>query len=291
MRLHAGAIATLTAAVLLASMPTLAAGPESSVSFDGIGFDFDRSLGASVNILQVPGQRPSPNAIVEPDAAHLAFTLYGRRDEATKIPRAWVAPEVLRFYRTSDLAGYDLASQQLVALGSMLSERPDLAAAMTVTDQGIPGPLPFLPIVDAGQGIVARAQYVDTPQLAGIAYLTAFRQDVWPFAANEFLYTFQGLSDDGQWYVAADFLVDASMFPDKVKTKEGNRIASSIKRYTKYLRQSVETLNGASPDAFSPPLTSIDALIMSITFEGVPATEPSPLPSTGLPPVSSPLPS
>ncbi len=108
--------------------------------------------------------------------------------------------------------------------------------------------------------------------MAGIAYVTAFRQDISPFASGDFWYTFQGLSADGSWYVAADFVVDASMFPEEVTAKDAERIARS-ERYTAYLEESVQALNEAAPDDFAPPLTSIDALVRSITFEGVPATE------------------
>jgi len=38
-------------------------------------------------------------------------------------------------------------------------------------------------------------------------------------------------------------------------------------------------LNAAAPEVFQPTLASRDALVRSITFEGVPASEPSPLAS------------
>jgi hypothetical protein len=244
----------------------------STVSFDGVTFSFDQTLGTSANSTQVPGQPIDVEQPSGPEVSHLAFTLYGPRSEGAKVPRVGVAPGVLRFYRTADLAGYDQASQELEALTSLLSGRPDLAAFMEVADDGSGDSLPFLPVFPAAQVIRARAQYVETPQLAGIAYVTAYRQDVSPFAAGDFWYTFQGLSADGSWYVAVDFVVDASMFPAEVTAKEANRIANG-KRYTQYLGESIQRLNGAAADAFTPPLTSIDALVRSITFEGVPTTE------------------
>ena len=138
-----------------------------------------------------------------------------------------------------------------------------------MTDDGSGEALPFMPDIPAAQVIRARAEYVETPQVAGITYLTAFRQDISPFASNDFWYTFQGLSTDGAWYVAADFVVDASMFPEEVTAKDAERIADP-ERFAAYLEDSVQALNEAAPDDFAPPLTAIDALVQSITFDPAP---------------------
>lgn len=280
MGLRSWGVAAATAALLLLSLPVRAQDAASTVSFEGVGFTFDQALGTSVNITQVPAEPPTPEGPSAPSPRHLAFTLYGPRPEVARVPRPIDAPGVVRFYRTADLAGYEWASRQLEDLTSLLGARPDLASHMAVGDDGSTEPLPFVLDYSAAQAIDARAHYVDTPQLAGIAYLTVFRQDVYPFAASDFWYTFQGLSADGAWYVAVDFVIDASMFPAKVTAKDANRIGTG-KRWTKYLNESIQTLNGAAPDVFTPPLTSVDALVQSITFEGVPATGSSPLPSGG----------
>ena len=264
--------AAMSVCLVFGAGPVLSQDATSTVSFDGVTFGFDQALGTSANITQVPGQPTDVEQPSGPDVPHLAFTLYGHRSEGAKVPRVGVAPGVVRFYRTADLAGSDQASQELESLTSLLSGRPDLAAFMEVADDGSGDPLSFLPVFPAAQVIRARAQYVETPQLAGIAYVTAYRQDVYPFAAGDFWYTFQGLSADGSWYVAADFVVDASMFPEEVTAKDADRIADPD-HYPAYLEDSVQALNEAAPDDFAPPLTTIDALVRSVTFEGVPATE------------------
>ena len=151
--------------------------------------------------------------------------------------------------------------------------------------------LPHLPLFGAGQAIRARAEYVDTPQLSGVAYVAAFRQDVSPFEAGDFWYLFQGLSADGTWYVSVSWVVEASGFPKHLSAREANRQAN---RWVAYLRESLAALNGAGPEAFTPPLTSLDALVRSITFDATPTSEPSPsqLPvsSPSLSPASSAVP-
>lgn len=277
--------AAVAAALLLLALPVQAQDGASSVSFDGVGFSFDQALGTNVDIRQVPGQPTDLQQPSGPDVPHTAFTLYGARSEDARAPRPIDAPGVVRAYRIADIAGYDTASQQLDQLKTLLADRPDLGGYMVVASDGGSDPLPFLPIVGAGQVIRARAQYLDTSQVSGVAYVTAFRQDVFPFAASDFRYTFQGLSADGAWYVSVDFDVDATMFPSKVSMKDYDRI---VKRYAAYLNQSIQTLNAGAADAFTPALTSIDALVRSITFEAVPASEPTALPSGTIQPTASP---
>jgi hypothetical protein len=260
--------AAMVVCLALGAGPILAQDATKPVAFDGVAFSFEDVLGSSASITQVPGGPNDVEQPVESDVAHLAFTLYGPRAEGAKTPKVGVAPGVVRFYRTADLTGSQ-SSRQLDELTSLLAERPDLASYMEVTDDGSGDALPFMPDIPAAQVIRARAQYVDTPQVAGVAYVTAFRQDISPFASSDFWYTFQGLSADGSWYVAADFVIDASMFPEEVTAKDAERIADP-ERYPAYLEDSVQALNDAAPDAFTPPLTAIDALVQSITFDAAP---------------------
>jgi len=266
MGLRSIGLAATAAALLLVSLPVYAQDEPSTVSFDGIGFTFDEALGASVNIAQVPGWSPGEDGPSYVGPPRLAFTLYGSRQEDAKIPRATSAPGVVRFYRTADLAGHSWQSQQLAELQSLLDERPDLAPYTAAGEGGASLPLPFVLDGSAAQAIDARAQYIDTPNLAGIAYLTVFRQDLYPFAADDFWYTFQGLSADGEWYVAVDFKVEADMFPAKVSQKD-LKVVRTAKKWIAYQERSVQTLDVAAADAFAPPLASIDELVRSIVTD------------------------
>lgn len=271
MGLRSRGIAATAAVLLLVPLSVQAQDVSSTVWFDGVGFTFDPVLGSSVNITQVPGAPPSPRGPFELGPAHLAFTLYGARQEDSRAPRPIDASGAVRFYQAAELVDYDWASRQLEGLTSLLEQRPDLANDSMDGDPGDTQSLPYVRFVGAGQAIHAKAHYIDTPELAGIAYLTAFRQDVYPFSATDFWYTFQGLSHDGTWYVAVDFSIEAEVFPAKVSRKDVSRL-NSAKQWAKYAAQSSRSLNGAAPDAFDPPLTSIDAVVESITFDGVSTT-------------------
>lgn len=277
-------ILVLLAALIALGAPALAQDTTSSVSFNGVGFSFDPTLGTSVNVASVPGQTSAEVTLGVAAPPHTAFSLYTARAESAKTPRTGSGP-VVRVYNVADLGGYAEYSNTLSSLQNLLSLRTDITTFMAPsTTNGPDLTLPYLPFPEAGQQLRARAVYVDTPQLHGIAYVTGFRQDVSALAAKDFWYTFQGLSTDGQWYVSVVTPIRASMFPKKVKAKNNNFTTEA--QYDTYLTDAITKLNAGADDAFTPPLTAIDALVQSITFEGIPVAG-SPAPSASTEPLPS----
>jgi hypothetical protein len=269
-KLRSTALAALSVALL--SLPVQAQEPTSSVTFDDVGFTFDRTLGASVNVTSVPGEEPAPPELTAPDEPHLTFTLYGPKAEFAKVPRVGGAGSVVRFYRVADLTPYEAATRELELLQGILAGRPDAASLATAPDG-----LPYMPpMIDAAQVLRARVQYVDLPGLTGIAYITAFGQDFYPYTSDRFEYTFQGLSADGTTYVSATFLLQTDLFPENVTVEQADRILATQARLDAYQAGSRATLDGATPDAFSPSLDAATALIASIILGGVPVSEGAP---------------
>jgi hypothetical protein len=266
----------LTGVLLLGlALPAQAQGETSSVSFDGVSFEFSHTLGRSVNIAQVPGQRLRSVGVGEAAPAHVIFSLYPRLAEARRPPRAWDVPGAVRVYAVSAIDGYPIASRQLARLQKLLADRPDPTTLETINDQQTVE-MPYLPIEEAAQAIAARVGFIDTPELSGIAYITGFRQDLFPFARRDFFYTFQGLSADGQWYVAVDWNIRATMFPRRVSQADARRAGRNASAWERYIRDSVTALDAAEPSAFRPSLESLDALVRSIDFESVVPASPSP---------------
>jgi hypothetical protein len=276
-------ILTLLCALILLSGQALAQDAPSTVSFNGVSFSFDPTLGSSVNITSVPAQSSAQATVGVAAPAHTVFAIYGTRQETAKTPKTGNGP-VVRVYRVSDLSGFAEYSNALTSLQNLMSQRPDLTTYMAPTTNANNLSLPYLPAAQAGQPLRARAQYVSTSEVQGVSYLTGFRQDVSAFASKDFWYTFQGLSADGQWYVSVVTPVKASMFPKKVKAKDNN--FKNADDYTTYLTDAISKLNTGDDSAFTPPLTAIDALVQSISFEGAPVAG-SPAPSASTEPVTS----
>jgi hypothetical protein len=250
--------------LLLPGSPASAQDEFTAVSFDGVAFAFSPELGESVDSTRVPGQPTDQQQEVVPaDAPHVTFTLYGPAQEGERTPRVGFTGASVRAYRLADLADYDAPSEQVEELRALLEDRSALAGFMTVSEE-IGRPLPHVPVdTAAAQVLRARATFIETTDLTGIAYLIGYRQDFVPFAAGDFVYTFQALSNDGEWYVCGDFFVEAAGFPERIRARDARDAA---RRWEAYLGESVATLDAAAPDTFSPPLTAIDALIGSIVI-------------------------
>jgi hypothetical protein len=267
----------IAAAALLLALPAQAQDSGGSLTFNGVGFSFDATLGSSVAIIQVPANPRASDFPGGDPAAHTSFSLSHVTRERQTIPGPWRSDGVVTAYRTADLEGTEFAGEQLEQLRSLLADRPDLAGFMVVSPNLDDEYLPYLPPAEAGQLLRARAEYIDTPQVSGIAYVTAFAQDLTRLAESDFGYTFQGLSVDGTRYVAVSWVLTVEGFPAQI------RGGPPPDPYAPYVNRTIERLNEAGPEAFTPSLTSLDALARSFTFEGVPAREPSPLPSPTLP--------
>lgn len=277
------------ALLLTLALPAQAQDGTSRVRLDDVGFSFDHSLGGSVNILRVPRQRQRDALLGEATPAHILFTLYPRQGEDAPIPAPWDVPGAVRFYRTGWLEGHPRASQQLQRLQRVLAERPDPSSLEAVTQDGV-AEVPYLPVVEeAAQLLVARAQYIETPEVTGVAYVTGFGQDTFPFTRDGLWYTFQGVSTNGRWYVAVSWSLRADMLPTRISQADAERVGRNGRTWARYVRQTVATLDAAEPTAFTPSLDTLDALVRSIDFDSVvqPTASPALVPTPSGPVVPS----
>ena len=253
-------------ALLLAAFPAFAQDTTTStVQFNGVGFSFDSALATNVSITQYAGDPTDLQQPGDPEARHIQFNLYSQ----PPAPESFFdAPVGIRVYRTADLAAYEGSMAQVTALQDLLAQRPDLAAFMTVdSENSSSNALPFLPVAPASQVIRARAQYIETPSISGLSYITVYRQDVSPFINSEFWYTFQGISIDGLYYVSAVMRLTVPDFPAEIAADFNYETFTAT--FTDYLTESVNKLNAAAPETFTPPLTALENLVQTFAFAPV----------------------
>lgn len=258
-------------------------GETHTVAFDGFSFSFASALATNVNIVQYPGDPVDLEQPGGPEVRHTEFLLY----HEPPAPAPFESPAVIRIYRTADFPGYAEHETRFQLLRDILSERPDLGlytaivvgdddtdpsfrgrgrrtSRTTLTENISLNMLPFLPVLPAGQVIRARPQYVELPTITGISYVTVYRQDVSPFVSNDFLYTFQGLSADEAYYVSAFSRLTTEVFPTELPSDFDPE--AFMEQLSEYFAQSVAQLNDAAPDAFTPSLTTLDAMVQSFAF-------------------------
>jgi hypothetical protein len=255
-------------AVVVAASPVQAQGD--AVWYDGIGFAFVPELGRSVNIARV---RATPaDEFQDGEPAHVSFTLYGSRDAGARPPAIggpFGSPREVRVYGVAALDALEGTRDQVAALRRLLDERPDLTDLTTVA-----GPLDTWlpevpPVTEAARIVQARPQYIDTPEVSGIAYIASYAQDIVPPTSDDLLWLFQGISADGTRYVAITWGLDTDLLPDEVPESVFERIDRD---WPRILGQATTAIEDGAPDAFTPGLDALEALVRSMVLPGGPSS-------------------
>lgn len=127
--------------------------------------------------------------------------------------------------------------------------------------------LPFLPTFNAGQVFFAKYQVVPFVDGSGIRFLTEYAQYTAPVNNHDLFYTYQGITNDGQYWVSAILPINHPMLPaDATNPPGGVSWEEFGNNYETYIIDMVNQLNAQTPDSFIPTLTALDALVTSITI-------------------------
>lgn len=240
-----------------AAEPTRVPGGEQA-EFEGIRLSLDEAIAtsATAEMVEMTQEEGGPWWAAEPQ--HVVFALEGYPLEETfHEPRIIVYP--VRAFESMN----EYAADQITQLQNLLTEEP------TESEDN----LPFLPLFNAGQIIHARVEYLDFQNGSGVRFLTHYSQAAGPINNNELFYTFQGLTDDSEYYVAAILPVSHPDLPaDFMDTPEdfpepGNAPEEFQADYQAYLDKIVQQLNAAEPGSFNPDLPALDAMIRSLSVD------------------------
>jgi hypothetical protein len=153
-----------------------------------------------------------------------------------------------------EVMGIEGVNVEIDTLRALLEDRPAL-------DQTPP----YLPLVNARRVMWTQSKYLEFPGASGVRYLTAFHQAAMPVVNADLLYTFQGMTTDGQYYISVIFPVRTDSLPDEVGVLDENFDLSES------LAETAEMLNELAPEAFTPSLTLLDNLILSLRLGQQPA--------------------
>lgn len=126
--------------------------------------------------------------------------------------------------------------------------------------------MPFLPLFNAQQVMHAHVQYLDFQNGQGVRYLTQFDQAFIPINNNELMYTYQGLTSDGKYYVAAVLPVNHPSLPADASVT-GNEPPEFTSDFPTYLTNVVASLNPQAANTFTPDLTQLDTMMNSLEIK------------------------
>lgn len=178
----------------------------------------------------------------------------------------WWKPE-LKVYPVAEFLAMDennFISGQMSKLQTILN------------DQAIPptGSLPFVYAAGAAQAFRARASIINFQNGSGIGYFTEYAQYYVPVNNHDLVYTYQGITSDGAYWITATFPVTAPFLQsspnDPAVPADGIPMpdpgTAPQAEVDAYYPAMVAKLEAASPDVFTPSLTCIISFIQTINI-------------------------
>jgi hypothetical protein len=227
--------------------PAVTAGPGEMTTFNesGISFTFPASLAARV-MPEVIEEYLDYDEISHPDYLQIVF-------DKTPVLKLFMIEEYISIS--------EYAASQINDLNKYVSDVNSINGLQE---------LPFLPNPMAGQQFYASAIPISFQNGKGIRYLTQYVQDISPVTNDGLIYTFQGLTNDGQIYISFTMPVShpdlSADWDDFFNTYEVTYETFSD-NYQDYLTLEIDMLHESDDELFTPSLKVLDNIVMSLSIE------------------------
>jgi hypothetical protein len=166
------------------------------------------------------------------------------------------------------VSGHLLKPQIFVYPVAELSDFNESASQMALdlqtllNDQQVKESMPFLPLFNAAQVMHSQVAFIDFKNGSGVRFLTQFDQAPIPLNNMELIYTFQGITDDGKYFIAAILPVTHPDLPNDNQVSSDQEFEAE--KFVAEMAESVEKLGQLPVSSFTPNLTKLDTLIQSI---------------------------
>ncbi len=177
---------------------------------------------------------------------HLQVTLQGY-----PVSTHLMQPQIF-IYPAKDLPGWNEGAGKQVA---------DLQALLASQKPG--EHMPLMPLFNAAQVMHSQVKFLDFKNGQGVRFVTQYDQAVLPINNHELFYTYQGLTSDGKYYVAAVLPLNYPSLPASEQDLP-NPADQFTNNFPAYLADMVKTLNEAPADKFTPDLAKLDAMMASL---------------------------
>ncbi len=218
-------------------------------TYAGVTFRYNADIAT-----QAKGETAAAEELWEVVPAHTAFSFSGYALPAT------FHEARIRVYAVSDFPAGSGMANTAAALRTLLD-----GGQLPAVGGGFEGPgLPFLPPFNAGQLLRTQLAFVEFQNGRGLRFLTEYAQYYAPINNTDLFYTFQGLTADGRYYVAAIFPVSHPSLPPDASTIPGGNADAFANTYETYANDMALQLAGYGAAEFTPSLALLDALIASL---------------------------
>jgi hypothetical protein len=269
--LSAGIVATPTpvdqvGTVVAATMQALTTVPSQSastpipnqtggipVSYENVSFVIPVGMASGANTEKMTSVDTNSGAPWEIAPTHLRFTLTGY-----PLQGKFFEPQIFIYPAAEYAQVNSAAGEQIERLKKALSGSPLLKET-----------IPNVPFFNAAHIIAADIQLSKFQNGGGVRELTQYDQYPAPINNHELFYHFEGLTSDGQYYVIAILPVTTPILAEDEKAESsvpagGIPIPANTGPNDVYYFSVTEKLNSLAPDAFTPSMATLDALIQSI---------------------------
>ena len=206
---------------------------------EGPRLSYNDVIADDVGIETVPAEEFMAGTII-PEHVRISFSGYALQGTFHE-PRIHIYP-----IRELEDSG-EITANVVAALRQLLAKRP--AAADEI---------PFLPLFNAAQAMRTQVAYVNFQSGTGVRFLTHYAQALVPVNNNELFYTFQGITRDGAFYVAAILPVSHPTLPadGSAPVPDGE--------FETYFRDVEQQLDAQDSSTFTPDLSLLDEMIRSL---------------------------
>ncbi|NMC11283.1 MAG: hypothetical protein GYA34_00190 [Chloroflexi bacterium] len=123
-----------------------------------------------------------------------------------------------------------------------------------------PERIPFLPLWNAGQMFHSNIKYLSFKNGNGVRFLTMYAQAFYPINNNSLFYTFQGLTNDGAYYIAAVMPVSHPSLPATGDEIPGGDLNTFVDNFNTYKMETAASLEAQAANSFTPNLALLDAM-------------------------------
>jgi hypothetical protein len=165
----------------------------------------------------------------------------------------WIHPQVLVY----PIHAYATVNAPAGLIAGQLDS--ELHAVEMVADSQ-----PFLPMWNAAQVFHARPEVEAFQNGKGVRYLSCYAQSFVRIDAQCLFYTFQGLTEDGNYYVSAILPVDLPALHSAEADDRWAIIEADPSHYEQYVNEMSQLLAAARPEDFTPRLDQLDVLVSSL---------------------------
>ncbi|MBN1180514.1 MAG: DUF333 domain-containing protein [Anaerolineae bacterium] len=224
---------------------------DQEAAYEGVRFSYSGSMAAGAVGETIPAEEYMDDVIPE----HVAFSFNGYA-----LPNAFHEPRIRIYPVSTFAASSERAADTVAALRSLLD-----GGQLPAAGGGFEGStIPFLPLFNAAQLLHTQVAFVDFQGGQGIRFLTEYAQYYAPVNNTDLFYTFQGLTDDGQYYVTAILPVSHPALPADSSQIPGGDADAFANTYETYANDMALQLAGYGAAEFTPDLALLDAMIASL---------------------------